>query len=104
MIRFDKSVLKFLGGKEGKIYFLHLRYVPGPCNDDICSPLLKMELLESADPEDEYVAISETPVKIMVPKSKAKEILKQRGDIIIKADRLKRSLTISGIDYLPLNV
>lgn len=100
MIKFDKSVERFIRRDEKKRFFAHFKYAPGPCKDTFCSPLMKVELLPLGDPKEEYISVCKTPIEILVPKSKAKGIVRQRVDIVVRADLLKRSLLISGIEYI----
>lgn len=103
MIQFDRKAIDF-ARKEGVTkYYLLIHYVQGPCTDDMCQRLLKTELSKTGEPETEYVGLTKDPLEIMVPKNIAKFMARQREETVVKYDRIRKSLTLYGLDSIPAN-
>ncbi len=99
MIKFTKESEEYLQKNRIREIFLVLKYIKGPCNDNLCKMIPKVEIALNAPRETAVIPISDTFVKVFAVPPISKAIKSHKEDQLISLTRVRKRLKIEGIPY-----
>jgi len=98
MIIITERAKKKLKKIKIKDIYIMLKYIQGPCNDNLCKMIPKIEI--SLTPENiNYVLLCEDEFNVYSHKLLAESILKHKDNVVIDYSTLKQSFIVKGITY-----
>ncbi len=99
MIEFTEAARKYIRERKIENILITIRYVQGPCNDNLCKMIPKLEVKTVLPQNITMELVSDDFVKIFAMPPAAASIRNNRGNIRISLSRLKKTLRIEGVPY-----
>ncbi|MEM0161000.1 MAG: hypothetical protein QXT62_01185 [Thermoplasmata archaeon] len=98
-LKFTENARRVIEKENVKELYINIRYVQGPCSDNLCRLIPKIEI-DTVKPENiQYFMIYDGLAKIYAIQPIKKAIEKYRDTITINYSKLRNRFTVSGITY-----
>lgn len=98
MISITDKAMKELERKGSDKIYISLKYIQGPCGDNLCKMIPKIEV--SLVPKNiNYVVFQVYDIKVHFHKLLAESILRHQDYVVIDYSSLRKSFNVKGITY-----
>lgn len=98
-LKFTENAKRVIEKENVKELYINIRYVQGPCSDNLCRLIPKIEMHTVKAENAQYYLIYDDFVKIYALQPIKKAIEKYRDVITINYSGLRNRFTVSGITY-----
>jgi hypothetical protein len=99
LIEFTREAMEFIQEKKIEAIYLTLKYVQGPCSDNLCKMIPRVIVSIDKDPNYSFMQLEENFVKVFAIPPIASSISRHKDAVIIKKTRLGKGLYASGVTY-----
>jgi hypothetical protein len=98
MIIFTQKALKIILKKKIESIYINIIYVMGPCNENLCKMIPKIEITTSPV-KTEYVLYQKDPIKVFINSYLYEKIIKHDDRVLIKYSVVRGKFMAEGITY-----
>lgn len=98
-LEFTENAKEIIEEKNIKELYISIRYVQGPCSDNLCKLIPKIEVSTEKHENAQYYPIFDGFIKVYTIQPIIKTIEKYRDKITVNYSRFRNKFTVTGITY-----